>query len=62
MQSSLTEAEFEILVRRAGLTMGAEQRRVLHGVYGHVEAMLERVRTPRDRSAEPAHIFKPDQA
>ena len=61
MEPSVTEAEFEILVRRAGLTMDEAQRKVLHEVYGHLEAMLDRIRTPRDRGAEPAHIFVADQ-
>jgi len=61
-----TEAEFETIVRRAGLTLDASQRAVLHEVLPAFEAMLDRVRTNpdasnRDRAAEPAHIFIPGQ-
>ncbi len=60
-EPSVTEAEFALLVRRAGLPMDEAQRRAIYDVYGHFEAMLERVRTPRGRAAEPAHVFVPGQ-
>ena len=55
-----------MLVRRAGLPLDEDARRVLHGVYGHLERMMERNRVPvgggdRARSAEPAHVFVPGQ-
>ena len=61
----VTEAEFAVLVRRAGLPLDEGARRVLHGVYGHLEGMMERNRVPvaggdRTRS-EPAHVFVPGQ-
>ena len=62
---SVSEADFAHLVRRAGLDLDADQRRVLHEVYGHFEAMLGRVRgrhgRDRARGAEPAHVFVPSQ-
>ena len=59
---SVTEEEFALLVRRTGLPLDAAQRRVLHEVFGHFEAMLERNRTAgRTRGAEPAHVFIPGQ-
>ena len=64
---SVTEADFAVLARRAGLPLDAAQRQALFEVYGHLEAMLERVRTPRGpsrergRDAEPAHVFVPGQ-
>ena len=61
MQPNTTRADFEALVRRAGLTLTDAQVGVIHEAWAYVEQMLERVRTPgRDRAAEPAHIFKPD--
>lgn len=58
---SVSEAEFAVLVTRAGLPVSAAQQAVLYGVYGHLEAMLARLRTtgaePRPRGAEPAHMF-----
>lgn len=60
--ASVSEDEFALLVRRAGLPLDATQRRALHEVYGHFEQMLERNRTAtRTRGAEPAHIFVPGQ-
>jgi hypothetical protein len=60
---SLDQAEFAILARRAGLTLDDAQRATLFGVYGHLEAMLARLRgaSERVRSAEPAHVFVPGQ-
>ena len=52
-----TEA-FAVLLARAGLTkLTDEQIEDLRAAYKHVQAMAERVRTPRERAAEPAHIF-----
>ena len=53
----ITEAEFAVLVKRAGLVLTDAQRAELYTGYGYVEAMIARVRTPRGREAEPAHIF-----
>ncbi len=59
---SVSEAEFAVLVRHAGLTLDDAQRATLYEVFGHFEAMCARVRTPaRDRGAEPSHIFVPGQ-
>lgn len=59
MTGELTEAEFEVVLRRAGLTLDHAQRGVLLDVLPQFDAMLARVRNARDRSAEPAHIFVP---
>lgn len=57
---SVTEVEFAVLVRRAGLPGDEAQRATLYEVYGYFEVMLERNRTPmRERRAEPAHVFIP---
>ena len=57
MKPSITEAEFATLVKRAGLSLTDRQRAALYEGYGYLEEMIERVRTPRGREAEPAHIF-----
>jgi hypothetical protein len=57
MTPKITEAEFATLVKRAGLTLSDAQKAELYKAYGYVEAMIARVRTPRGREAEPAHIF-----
>ena len=48
---------FRILVERAGLKLTAEQSEELRRAYPQVERMQKNVRRPRDRAAEPAHIF-----
>ena len=56
-----SSADFEASVRRAGLALTAEQIAELYRGWGHVEQMLERIRTHgRGREAEPSHIFLPE--
>jgi len=57
MTPTITEAEFAVLVKRAGLTLTPAQQAELYKGYGYVEEMIARVRTPRGREAEPAHIY-----
>ena len=57
MKLTITETEFATLVKRAGLNLTDQQRGELYKGYGYVEEMIARVRTPRGREAEPAHIF-----
>jgi hypothetical protein len=62
MSDTITPAEFDFLVRRAGLTLSETQKAEMIGVYPLVAAMAARIRTPpRDRMAEPAHIFVPGE-
>jgi hypothetical protein len=63
MTPTISQPEFEFLARRAGLTLSEAQKAELYSAYGYIEAMLEKVRKPRGREAEPAHIFTfPDSA
>jgi hypothetical protein len=62
MKHSITSAEFDFLADRAGLTLTAAQKAELMGVYPLVAAFAERVRTPRGREAEPAHVFVPGES
>ncbi|MGH7062506.1 MAG: hypothetical protein ACREET_00360 [Stellaceae bacterium] len=48
---------FTLLVERAGLRLTPAQFEELRQAYPHVERMARSVRRPRDRAAEPAHIF-----
>ncbi len=57
VSSEISIAEFAFLARHAGLTLTAEQVEALYPAYGYIAAMKERMRTPRGREAEPAHIF-----
>ena len=56
----LTEAEFVVLATRAGLqALAPEKRTSLHEAYRSLDELAQRVRRPRDISAEPAVIFTP---
>jgi hypothetical protein len=53
----ISSERFASLVEKSGLKLTAEQFEELRQGYRFVERMQRRVRRPRDRSAEPAHIF-----
>ena len=59
MEPSFSREEFDFLIRQAGLTLTEAQKAELFGVYGQIRRMAERVRQPRGRASEPAHIFIP---
>lgn len=48
-----------MLVRRAGLELGAEHFDQLVDAYGHLERMLGRLQRARSYADEPAHVFVP---
>jgi hypothetical protein len=48
---------FEFLLARAGLKLTDEQKAELKTVYSGIAEMAERVRKPRGRMAEPAHVY-----
>jgi len=63
MQPRTPLADFEALVRRAGLPLTPAQVAELHAGWAYVEPMLARVRAEgRSREAEPAHVFRPEPA
>ncbi len=53
----ISAERFAVLVERAGLSLTSEQFEELRRAYRQVERMQRNVRRPRDRAAEPAHIF-----
>jgi hypothetical protein len=53
----ISPERFAVLVERAGLKLTPEQSEELSRGYHLVERMQRTVRRPRDRAAEPAHIF-----
>src|SRR5712691_5716924 len=53
----ISPERFAVLVDRAGLKLTPEQFEELRQGYRFVERMIRSVRRPRDRAAEPAHIF-----
>jgi hypothetical protein len=48
---------FQMLVEEAGLKLTPEQFEELRQGHRFIQRMQKSVRRPRDRSAEPAHIF-----
>jgi len=56
-EQPISAERFTVLVERAGLNLTPEQFEELRQAYRHVERMARTVRRPRDRAAEPAHIF-----
>jgi hypothetical protein len=53
----ISPERFGVFVERAGLKLTAEQFEEFRQAYYLVERMARTVRRPRDRAAEPAHIF-----
>jgi hypothetical protein len=53
----ISRERFAMLAEEAGLKLTAEQFEELREGYGFVQRMQRVVRRPRDRAAEPAHIF-----
>lgn len=56
-EQPISAERFGVLVERAGLKLTSEQFEELRQAYRQVERMQRSVRRPRDRAAEPAHIF-----
>ena len=56
-ESPISHERFAILVEQAGLQLTPEQFAELRDGYRFVQRMQRVVRRPRDRAAEPAHIF-----
>jgi hypothetical protein len=57
MPSDINDAALDFLLGRAGLGLTDEQKAELMTVYAGIAEMAERVRVPRGRMAEPAHIY-----
>jgi hypothetical protein len=57
MQPDINDAALDYLLARAGLDLTDEQKAELKTVHAALAALAERVRKPRGRMAEPAHIY-----
>ena len=57
MPPEMTDAAFEFLLARAGLDLTAAEKAELKTVVDGLAALAERVRQPRGRMAELAHVF-----
>jgi hypothetical protein len=55
--SEIKEEALEFLLARAGLVLTDEQKAELMTIYAGIAEMARRVRKPRGRMAEPAHIY-----
>jgi hypothetical protein len=53
----IADEAFEFLLARAGLKLTDEQKAELKTVYSGIAEMAQRVRKPRGRMAEPAHVY-----
>ena len=53
----ITDEALEFLLGRAGLDLTPEQKAELKSVYAGIAQMAARVRKPRGRMAEPAHVY-----
>lgn len=54
---TISTEDFAVLMKRVGLKASPEETEELRKAYRYVLEMAARVRTPRGREAEPAHIF-----
>ena len=59
MEPKITDADFAALLGRTGIPLTSAQVMALREGYDFMAPMLERIRPPRGREAEPAHIFVP---
>ena len=57
MPADITDEALDFLLARAGLALTAAEKAELKTVYAGVALMAERVRQPRGRMAEPAHVY-----
>ena len=57
MPAEIGDEAFEFQIARAGLQLTPEQKTELKSVYGGIAEMAQRVRQPRGRMAEPAHVY-----
>jgi len=56
----LARADFDALLRRAGLTLDRAKADELFGAYASLEMLLARINQPMPLEAEPAVIFTLD--
>jgi hypothetical protein len=57
MADEIGDSALEFLLARSGLDLTEAQKAELKSVYPGIAAMAARVRKPRGRMAEPAHIY-----
>ena len=53
----MLETEFDVLMRRAGLTVPPDRRDTMLAAFKDLRAQLALLRQPRSAAAEPSNIF-----
>jgi hypothetical protein len=57
MPAEISDEALDFLLARSGLALTPAQKAELKSVYPGIAAMAERVRKPRGRMAELAHVY-----
>jgi len=57
MPADISDEALDFLLARAGLDLSEAEKAELKTVYAGIAAMAERVRQPRGRMAELAHVY-----
>ncbi len=57
MPADIPDQALDFLLARAGLDLTDAQKAELQGVHARIAEMAERVRRPRGRMAELAHVY-----
>jgi hypothetical protein len=57
MPEDIADEALDFLLARSGLALSDAEKAELKTVYAGIAAMAERVRQPRGRMAEPAHVY-----
>jgi hypothetical protein len=57
MPEDIADEALDFLLARAGLALSEAEKAELKTIYPGIAAMAERVRQPRGRMAEPAHVY-----
>jgi hypothetical protein len=60
MDQTTSDADFEVRLRHTGIKLTPAQVASIREGFSFIEPFFERVRPPRARAAEPAHIFAPE--
>ena len=60
MDQKTSDADFEARLRHTGIPLTPAQIASIREGYSFILPMFDRVRPPRGRAAEPAHIFAPE--
>jgi len=58
MAAQISDQALDFLLARAGLSLTEAQKADLKSVYPALAEMMERVRKPRGRMAELAHVYE----